>query len=58
MNADQKILAHVLAGRLKKVLHHSIGEEQIAYLKGRSIHKGINDLELLQKFRRVVFCDY
>ena len=56
MNADQKVLAHVLAERLKKVLHHIIGEEQVAYLKGRSIHKGINDLELLLQENREDWC--
>ena len=46
----------VLAGSLKKVLHRIIGVEQIAYLQGRSIHEGINDLELLLQENREDWC--
>ena len=56
MNADQKILAHILARRLKIVLHYVIGEEQVAYIKGRLIHKGIQDLEFLLQAEETNWC--
>ena len=56
MNADQKILAHIFARRLKTVLHYVIGEEQVAYIKGRSIHKSIQDLEFLLQTEETNWC--
>ena len=56
MNADQKILPHILARRLKTVLHYVIGEEQVACIKGRSIHKGIQDLEFLLQAEETNWC--
>uniref|UniRef100_A0A8K9Y2W7 Reverse transcriptase domain-containing protein n=1 Tax=Oncorhynchus mykiss TaxID=8022 RepID=A0A8K9Y2W7_ONCMY len=36
--ADYKVVAHVLAGRLRKVLPHVIHEDQTCGVEGRSIH--------------------
>ena len=40
MNADIKMLAKVIAERLKVVCKHVIGEEQLAYIEGNNIHEG------------------
>ena len=56
MNGDQKILAHILARRLKTVLHYVIGKEHVAYIKGQSIHKGIQDLEFLLQAEETNWC--
>ena len=37
LNTDYKILAHVLANRLKKVINNIISTDQSGYLKGRNI---------------------
>ena len=41
LNTDYKILAHVLANRLKKVINKLIHTDQTGYLKGRSIGQNI-----------------
>ena len=38
LNTDMKILAHVVANRLKNVLQHVIHPDQCAYLKGRNMN--------------------
>ena len=40
MNVDIKLLAKVLAERLKLVCKEIIGEEQLAYIEGNDIHEG------------------
>ena len=45
LNVDTKILAKLLADRLKSVLDGLIGQEQNAYVEGRSIHDGIRLIE-------------
>jgi hypothetical protein len=40
MNVDSKLIAKVLANRLKEVCKQVIGEEQLAYVDKRSIHDG------------------
>jgi hypothetical protein len=40
MNVDAKLIAKVLANRLKVVCKQVIGEEQLAYVEKRSIHDG------------------
>ena len=40
MNVDIKLLAKVLAERLKIVCKEIIGEEQLAYVEGNDIHEG------------------
>ena len=37
LNADYKVLAHILANRLKKVIPRLIHTDQSGYIKGRSI---------------------
>ena len=37
LNTDYKILAHVLANRLKKVINNLISNDQTGYIKGRNI---------------------
>ena len=46
INTDQKILSHVIAGRLKPVLSEVIENEQHAYLPNRSIHQAILEIRL------------
>lgn len=41
LNTDYKILAHVLAQRLKKVIHKVIHTDQVGYIKGRNINTNI-----------------
>ena len=41
MNTDAKILAKVLATRMKTVLDKIIGEEQHAFMSGRQVHDGM-----------------
>lgn len=41
LNTDYKILTHVLANRLKKVLNKLINADQTGYLKGRNIGQNI-----------------
>ena len=57
LNTDYKILAHILAQRLKKVIHKLIHTDQSGYIKGRNIGTNIrliqgkkisNDQELIQ----------
>ena len=45
LNVDAKILAKLLADRLKSVLGDLIGPEQNAYVEGRNIHDGIRLIE-------------
>ena len=45
LNVDTKILAKLLADRLKSVLGDLIGPEQNAYVEGRNIHDGIRLIE-------------
>ena len=40
MNVDIKLLAKVLAERLKLVCKEIIGEEQLAYIEGNDVHEG------------------
>ena len=49
INCDQKILAHLIAERLKSVLTNLIGFEQYAYLKNRNISKALVDLKCRMK---------
>ena len=41
LNTDYKILAHVLANRLKKVINKLINTDQAGYIKGRNISSNI-----------------
>ena len=49
INSDQKVLAHLIAERLKSVLTNLIGFEQYAYLKNRNISKALLDLKCRMK---------
>ena len=40
-NTDYKILAHILANRLKKVINKLIHTDQSGYIKGRNISSNI-----------------
>ena len=44
LNTDYKILAHVLANRLQKVLPEVISKDQSGYLKGRNISTNIRSI--------------
>ena len=44
LNMDQKILAHVLANRIKKI-KNLVHEAQYGYIKGRSIHDALWDVK-------------
>ena len=41
LNTDYKILAHILANRLKGVISHLINSDQSGYIKGRTIATNI-----------------
>ncbi len=41
LNVDYKILAKLLANRVKKILHKIIGEEQRGFVPGRFIGENI-----------------
>ena len=40
-NCTRKIIAKFIASRLKNILSSSISQEQLAFLKGRHVHKAI-----------------
>ena len=44
-NTDQKILSHVLAHRLKKVLDVLVGPHQTVHLSNRNIHSSLLRLQ-------------
>ena len=44
INCDQKILAHLITNRLKRVVAETIHRDQFAYLPKRSIHTALEDL--------------
>ena len=44
LNMDQKILAHVLANRIKKI-KDLVHDNQYAYIKGRTIHNALRDVK-------------
>ena len=62
INTDQKILSHLLAGRLKNSLTTLIGPHQTAYLPQRSIHSSLTqvnlNLEQLTDEDCLVACDF
>ena len=45
LNTDYKLLAHVLAARLKKVINKIISPEQTGYIKGRFIGQNIRMIQ-------------
>ena len=52
INTDQKILSHLLASRVKKLLNKVRGKDQSAYLRGRQINSTILITRLLIKKMR------
>ena len=62
INTDQKILSHVIAERLKKVLDTLIGPHQTAHLSNRNIHTSLLKLQTfatkLSKHEGIVALDF
>ena len=52
-NTDYKLLAHVLANRLHKILHNIISHDQTGYMKkryiGNNVHKVLDTIEYLNR---------
>ena len=55
LNMDQKILAHVLANRIKKI-ENLVHEDQYAYIKGRCIHNALWDVKHRMTERDTDWC--
>ena len=52
LNTDYKIIAKILASRMKKVIHLVIDEDQTGYIQGRFIGQNIRTIEDI-----IFFCD-